>query len=398
MIIYGGETWLESSVSNKLSRPCTTMYKIRRIMVLCLIACLMVLLYTHEVLSFDELKVYSLYQGQSIVIDVPGLERAAIGNDQVADVRVLDGTEILLNAIEAGKTSLIIWRNSVRELYQIEVKENSILNLNEQRILCNKIHASIGEAGVNVRFVEGTIVLEGLVRTEEDSARAHGIASLYTEKVQNFLKVYTIRERIRLQVQIVEVLQDSSSKLGVSSIDSIVKKGILKNSEAFLDSLSMTVEQGNAKVLSQPSLVVFEGETAELLVGGEVPVPILQGDSISVEWKKYGVCMNISAVVEADAGITVDFETEVSSLDWSNSVNVGGNSVPAFRVRRETTRVKTYPGDVLILGGLIQTDELEQIQGLPIISNVPLIGELFKHRLSTEKQTELVILVKAEVI
>jgi len=72
--------------------------------------------------------------------------------------------------------------------------------------------------------------------------------------------------------------------------------------------------------------------------------------------------MNISAVVEADAGITVDFETEVSSLDWSNSVNVGGNSVPAFRVRRETTRVKTYPGDVLILGGLIQTDELEQIQ------------------------------------
>jgi pilus assembly protein CpaC len=374
------------------------MHRTKRVMISSVLVGLMVLLCSHEVLSNGNLEVYSLYVGQSIVIDVPKLQRAAIGNDEIADVRVLDGSEILLNAIKIGKTSLIIWRDGIRELYQVEVKDDRIPSLEQQRILCNRIHASIGEAGVNVRFLEGTVLLEGLVKTTEDSVRAYGIANLYTDRVHNFIKVHAIRERIRLQVQIVEILQDSSSKLGISPIDSIIKKGILKNAEAFLDSLSMTMEQGDAKVLSQPSVVVFEGETAELLVGGEVPVPILQGDSISIEWKKYGVCMNISAIVEADGGITIDFETEVSSLDWGNSVDVGGNRVPAFRVRRETTRVKTYPNDVLILGGLIQTDELEQIQGVPIISSVPVIGELFKNKLTTEKQTELVILVRAEVI
>lgn len=379
-------------------RPCIIMRGIRRVMVLCVITGLMILLYSHEVFSVDELKVFSLYQGESIVIDVPGLQRAAIGSDEIADFRVLNAAEILLNAIKPGKTSLIIWRNDIRELYQVEVKEHVSLDSYDQRVLCNRIHASIGEAGVNVRFVEGTVLLEGIVRTEEDAERAFAIANLYADKVKNFIKVNTTRERIRFQVQIVEILRDASSRLGFSSIDSIVTQGILKNTEAIFDSLSLTVAEGNAKVLSQPSLVVFEEETAELLVGGEVPVPVFQGDSISVEWKKYGVSMNISAVVEADGAITVDFETEVSTLDWSNGVEVGGNKIPAFRVRRETTRVKTYQNDVLVLGGLIQFDELEQVQKLPVIGDIPIIGELFTHRLVTEKQTELVILVKAEVI
>lgn len=379
-------------------RPCIIMRGIRRVMVLCVITGLMILLYSHEVFSVDELKVFSLYQGESIVIDVPGLQRAAIGSDEIADFRVLNAAEILLNAIKPGKTSLIIWRNDIRELYQVEVKEHVSLDSYDQRVLCNRIHESIGEAGVNVRFVEGTVLLEGIVRTEEDAERAFAIANLYADKVKNFIKVNTTRERIRFQVQIIEILRDASSRLGFSSIDSIVTQGILKNTEAIFDSLSLTVAEGNAKVLSQPSLVVFEEETAELLVGGEVPVPVFQGDSISVEWKKYGVSMNISAVVEADGAITVDFETEVSTLDWSNGVEVGGNKIPAFRVRRETTRVKTYQNDVLVLGGLIQFDELEQVQKLPVIGDIPIIGELFTHRLVTEKQTELVILVKAEVI
>jgi pilus assembly protein CpaC len=389
---------LKGRVVKGFFRPCIIMRGIRRVMVLCVITGLMILLYSHEVFSVDELKVFSLYQGESIVIDVPGLQRAAIGSDEIADFRVLNAAEILLNAIKPGKTSLIIWRNDIRELYQVEVKEHVSLDSYDQRVLCNRIHESIGEAGVNVRFVEGTVLLEGIVRTEEDAERAFAIANLYADKVKNFIKVNTTRERIRFQVQIIEILRDASSRLGFSSIDSIVTQGILKNTEAIFDSLSLTVAEGNAKVLSQPSLVVFEEETAELLVGGEVPVPVFQGDSISVEWKKYGVSMNISAVVEADGAITVDFETEVSTLDWSNGVEVGGNKIPAFRVRRETTRVKTYQNDVLVLGGLIQFDELEQVQKLPVIGDIPIIGELFTHRLVTEKQTELVILVKAEVI
>lgn len=398
MNICGGGFRLKGRVVKGFFRPCIIMRGIRRVMVLCVITGLMILLYSHEVFSVDELKVFSLYQGESIVIDVPGLQRAAIGSDEIADFRVLNAAEILLNAIKPGKTSLIIWRNDIRELYQVEVKEHVSLDSYDQRVLCNRIHESIGEAGVNVRFVEGTVLLEGIVRTEEDAERAFAIANLYADKVKNFIKVNTTRERIRFQVQIIEILRDASSRLGFSSIDSIVTQGILKNTEAIFDSLSLTVAEGNAKVLSQPSLVVFEEETAELLVGGEVPVPVFQGDSISVEWKKYGVSMNISAVVEADGAITVDFETEVSTLDWSNGVEVGGNKIPAFRVRRETTRVKTYQNDVLVLGGLIQFDELEQVQKLPVIGDIPIIGELFTHRLVTEKQTELVILVKAEVI
>lgn len=359
---------------------------------------LVLLLYSHDALSAEKQKVYSICQGQSIILDVPGLSRIAVGNEQIADVRVLNETEVLLHGINPGQTSLIIWKDEARESYLVEVMAKPVLDLQEQRSLCNKIHASISELGVNVRFVEDTVVLDGLVKSQEDLDRACAIASLYFDKVKSFLKVHTTKERVSLHVQIIEVSQDSSSKLGISSIDDVVKKGIVKNAEAFLEHLSLVMNEGNAKVLSQPSLVVFEGEKAELLVGGEVPIPVFQGDSISVEWKKYGVSLHITVDVEADGGIIVDLETEVSSLDWNNGIEIGGNSVPAFRVRRETTRVKTYQDNILVLGGLVQTDELEQVEGLPFVSNIPFIGEFFKHRMSTEKQTELIITVMAEVI
>ena len=127
----------------------------------------MLLLYSHDALSAEKQKVYSICQGQSIILDVLP-SRIAVGNEQIADVRVLNETEVLLHGINPGQTSLLIWKDETRESYLVEVMAKPVLDLQEQRSLCNKIHASISELGVNVRFVEDTVVLDGLVKSQED--------------------------------------------------------------------------------------------------------------------------------------------------------------------------------------------------------------------------------------
>jgi pilus assembly protein CpaC len=382
-----------------LPRSQLYMVNIRRHCVLMIVTIsLLFMLCNSSVYAIGEAHVHSLYPGETIVLDVVGLERAAIGDENVADVRVLSDNELMLNGITPGTTSLVTWQFGRREVHRVEVKHQSDLGPSEQRLLCAKIHASIGEPGVTVRFAGASVILEGYVKSQEAMNRAEKIALLYSDYVSNFLTVCETRCRILIEVQVVEMTKDTSLQLGVVPLDSLLKEGVLRNAEAFLKSLSMNIQEGSARVLSQPTLVVLEREDAELLVGGEVPIPVLDGDSTSIEWKEHGIGMTIHPVVDADGGIVVSLDVEVSSIDWVNGITTGGVSIPALRVRREVTRVKTYPHDLLVLGGLLQLNTDVQVRKLPILGYIPLVGGLFTNRDSTEKETELVILVRSRVI
>ncbi len=372
---------------------------IKKVLTIVLFVAVCLLIFNGNTMGSTE-GVFQLYPGESRVLDIAGLTQAAIGNDSIADIRVLSSDEILLNGLSQGQTSLIIWKGQERMDYKVFVKEieDKGLSDDDKRALSAKIHASIRQPGVNVRFIEESAVLEGYVRNYEIFSWAEQVARLYVDNVINHISVDEGKKRIKIDAQIIEITRDLSSKLGIASIEEAIKEGIVANSGVFLSNLSLAIQKGEGRILSEPSIIVYEGQEAELLVGGEIPIPLSQEESGNVEWKNYGVKVTIVPNIEENGAIIATVSSEVSSLDWSNRVTTGGVDIPAFRVRRANTTVQTYPGDLLVLGGLIQVDEVKHINKLPILGDIPILGELFKHTDIKENRTELIMTINIEVM
>jgi pilus assembly protein CpaC len=159
-----------------------------------------------------------------------------------------------------------------------------------------------------------------------------------------------------------------------------------------------------AKVLSEPNIVVLEGHKAGILVGGEIPIPVAQqagtgaGTSITVEYKPFGIRLDVEVQAIADDGMmTLRVAPEVSALDYTNSVQVNGFLLPALRTRRTETTVKIKNGQTLAIGGLLQNDLTKNVKAIPILSKIPVLGELFKDTQFQKGESELVVLVTPEL-
>jgi Flp pilus assembly secretin CpaC len=159
-------------------------------------------------------------------------------------------------------------------------------------------------------------------------------------------------------------------------------------------------QQNKAKVLSQPNLQVLDGREAKMLVGGEIPIPVLQGDStgITVEYKEFGVRLCIVPTVMTDDTVQLKIAPEVSSLDYANAITLNGFVIPALRTRRAETIVTVRNGQSLIIGGLLENDTSKLIKKIPVLGDIPIIGELFKSRSFVRGETELVIIVTPQIM
>lgn len=163
-------------------------------------------------------------------------------------------------------------------------------------------------------------------------------------------------------------------------------------------------EQNKAKVLSEPNLLVLDGCEASILVGGEIPVPIVQAGnssaatSISVMYKEFGVRLHILPHVTGEDTLQLKVMPEVSALDFTNAVTFSGFRIPAFRTRRAETIVNMRDGQSLIIGGLLQNDMAKMVKKIPVLGDLPVIGELFKTRSFVDGETELVIVITPQIV
>jgi pilus assembly protein CpaC len=167
--------------------------------------------------------------------------------------------------------------------------------------------------------------------------------------------------------------------------------------------LSALVSQNRARVLSEPRLLVVEGEKARILVGGEIPVPIAQAaiglGAITIQYKEFGVKLDIKAKI-ADDNKSVDLNVapEVSQLDFANAIIMSGFTVPAFRSRRAETVVHVISGGTLVIGGLYQSEDSKAVKKIPLLGDIPVIGEFFKRTSKVRRESELVIFVTPEIV
>lgn len=358
--------------------------------------------------------------GQSRTMAVDSLERAAIANPDVADVVVVSSSELLLVGKQTGATTLIVWSGGGRKTYQIEVAAGDTA-------IANEIKRILGYSDIRVAKVNKTVILEGTVNDQYQRARAEKIAGAYGEKVVNLLEIAKPIQ-IRLEAKIVEINRTKTQELGVKYFSvtgtgdnatatspgtfyagqSAVNPrspntfGNLGTFSAINAQLNLMIQNGYAKLLSQPNMVTLSGEKAAMLVGGQIPVPVSNDNGqISIEWKDYGIKLEINAEASLDGIITSKVKSEVSALEWNsvNKIALGpGIVIPPIRMRKAETSIALASGQTMAIGGLIANDITRDVTKIPLLGDIPIIGQLFRSTSFTKGETELIILVSPTIV
>lgn len=185
---------------------------------------------------------------------------------------------------------------------------------------------------------------------------------------------------------------------GTAPFGVVVSKLIAKGFEA--DVIINALEQkGVARALAEPNLVALSGDTASFLAGGEYPIPVPGSfGSITVDYKRYGVGLAFTPSVLSGGLINLKIEPEVSQLDFSHMVTIGGLSIPPLIVRRASTTVELRDGQSFVIGGLLQSNNQNAIDQLPWLGDVPVLGALFRSASYQKQETDLAIVVTPRLV
>jgi pilus assembly protein CpaC len=159
--------------------------------------------------------------------------------------------------------------------------------------------------------------------------------------------------------------------------------------------------EGVLQILAEPNLVTTTGKEASFLVGGEFPVPILQGGgnagAVTVQFREFGIRLTFNPVVTENGTIKMYVKPEVSTIDLANAVTVSGFLIPALATRRMETNVELGPGQSFVIGGLIDDRVQQSMSKVPGLASIPLLGQIFKSRDERKNRTELIVLVTPEI-
>lgn len=191
---------------------------------------------------------------------------------------------------------------------------------------------------------------------------------------------------------------------GSSPVATIIAQ-LINSKKGSLDVvLSALEDQGLVRRLAEPNLVALSGETAEFLAGGEYPIPVVSGGGlgsvaqVAITYKEFGVRLRFMPTVLAQDVISLKLEPEVSDLDYAIGVSVGGVSVPGLTIRRAHTTVELRDGQTFAIAGLIQARSDRQIEQVPWLGTVPVLGALFRSSDFLANETELVALVTPHIV
>lgn len=281
------------------------------------------------------------------------------------------------------------------------------------------------------------VLLSGEVPNDAQRSRIQSVVSALGLSVVNMIKV-TGPQQIKLSVRVAEVVKGNPFRSGVAmrskkdtfglfppgnlgtnanfllNVDQVASGTPASLAFPFSDGFQIGINprngnifgvlsllEGNnlARVLAKPELIVQSGETADFLVGGEVPIPVSQNENtITVEYKEFGVRLRFSPVITESGRIQMTVAPEVSNIDESAGSQNGSIIVPGFRSRRASTTITLSDGQSFVIGGLIQDNLRTSINKIPLLGDIPILGALFRSTSYDKDQTELAILVTPEFV
>jgi pilus assembly protein CpaC len=372
----------------------------------------------------------SVTAGRSTIIETTfDVTRIAVTNPAVADAVVVRPREILVDGKTVGTISLIVWGGDRRVQYDLSVEQPvSVLEQQLQQLFP-------GER-IQAAMTPDSVVLSGQVSSTQVMLRAAEIARAAAPKasVINMLQVpgSSDAQQVMLQVRFAEVNRRALTDLGVSFFTGIdgyknwvgrsttqqyaapifdKDKGLVfsdfLNLFLFNNKYNMGVvikalkQSGNFQSLAEPNLIAYNGQEASFLAGGEFPVPVVQGGGLSqtvtILFKEFGIRLNFKPTIAGDL-IRLHVRPEVSSLDFNNGILLQGFRVPALTTRRAETEVELRDGQSFAIAGLLDNQAQTDNAAIPILGQLPIIGNLFKSKADRKEQTELLVLVTPRLV
>ncbi len=354
------------------------------------------------------------------------ITRIAVTNPAVADATVVAPREILLDGKGSGTVSLIVWGAAARRQYDVVV-EPGVSTLQQQ------LQALFPGEDINVGANEDAVVLSGRVSSTAVMLKAGEIAkaSASKAKVINLLQLpgASGSQQVLLQVRFAEVNRKAVQELGVNffmgpnshndyvgrmTTQQFSAPTIDQTQTTFSDVLNLFVLNTNLNLgvviralqtkgyfqsLAEPNLIAYNGQEASFLAGGEFPVPVVQGvtNAVTIEWKEFGVRLKFTPTIAGDT-IRLKVEPEVSSLDFNNGITLQGFRIPSLITRRAQTDVELRDGQSFAIAGLLQNVTQEDGSAIPLLSSIPIIGNLFKSKADRKEQTELMVLITPQLV
>lgn len=188
----------------------------------------------------------------------------------------------------------------------------------------------------------------------------------------------------------------SSAVAGATNLLSAGFNSSSASVDVLLDALQ---SNGFLEILAEPNITALSGQTASFLAGGEIPVPVPVGNElIGIDYKSFGVSLQFTPTLLPNKRIGLQVRPEVSSLSSTSQVQISGFSVPSFQVRRADTRVEVGSGQTFAIAGLFQRSSSQDIDKLPLLGDVPVLGNLFRSKRFQRSETELVILITPYIV
>lgn len=376
------------------------------------------------------------------------IDDVIIANDKIANVVARDRRRIAVMGVAPGESNVVFLDRSGRKVKVLEISvTDGVAGMDQLRTL---IKRHVPGSKVQVEAVNGRIILAGSVPNLAGADRVVQLARTYAKDDNSVLNLMAIdgKDQVTLKVRFVEMQRSVIKQMGINlsgsigfgqlSGSSFDNNFLAESSNAFpiagsalgglaanlgyknlvgsatqsavgvkLDALERV---GIVRTLAEPNLAAISGEAGKFLVGGEFPVPVAQDEGkISIQFKPFGVGLGYTPVVMSAGRISLQLSVEVSELSQQggfqsvSGVTVDPNTgqaiagqtmtIPALKVRRAETTVEIPSGGSLVIAGLIQESTRQNLDSVPGVKDVPVLGALFRSRDFQNEETELVVIV-----
>ena len=372
----------------------------------------------------------NLPRGSSMAIDLPSDARDVIvPNPMVAEAMLHSPRRITIIGLQPGETDAVVLDAAGRTILSLRVRVDAGVSA-----LQDTLSRVMPGSQVHAEAVNDSIILTGPVSSPGEADRAAQVARAFVSAPEKVINMMTIAgsDQVMVRARVIEVQRTAIKQLGldVNGILSGVGDGLSFAQSAtfgvsgsqlgggvlnFLDqagdgsqlntSLRAFERVGLVRTLAEPNVTSVNGENAEFLAGGEFPVPVGRDNNgnIQVEFKPYGVRLAFRPIVLSQGRISLQLSTEVSELTTNGAFTVGGTGtnalvIPALNVRRSSTTVELPSGGSMMIAGLLREDTRQNIDQLPGIGSLPVLGALFRSRDYLSGETELVIIIEAYIV
>jgi pilus assembly protein CpaC len=374
--------------------------------------------------------------GKSLIIDSSvNIQRVSVANGELVEAIAVDPREVLINGKGAGETSLVVWQqNGNRLLYDLTIRPSAV-KLDAVR---TQISREFPDDHIDVTFENDTAFVRGTVKDVIAADRVMAITATLGKTV-NLLRVDVppVESQILLKVRFASVDRNVETDLGLNLVSTAFNQTTATSTQQFgpptINSNSTSFGQTNTTVSSQPlniflfrpdidllatiralqarnalemlaepNVMAIDGRPASFVAGGEFPFPTLQGGAgvgaVTIQFREFGVRLNFLPNITPRGSIRLQVAPEVSSLDYAHAVTFQGFTIPALTTRRVLTEVELETGQSFVIGGLLDNSTTENLNKIPGIGDIPLLGKLFQSKSVIKSNTELLVIITPELV